>query len=32
MKYIEECMVSVLPISVPWEVEIGTGYRYGEAK
>jgi DNA polymerase-1 len=32
IRYIRECMVKVLPIFIPWDIDIGYGERYGEAK
>lgn len=32
IKYIKYCMITALPISIPWEVSIGVARRYGEAK
>lgn len=32
MRWVEECMVAVLPLSVAWEVELAHGERYGNCK
>lgn len=32
IEYIKHCMVTALPISIPWEVSIGVANRYGECK
>ncbi|KKN73134.1 hypothetical protein LCGC14_0404430 [marine sediment metagenome] len=32
IRYIRECMVKALPIFIPWDIDIGYGVRYGEAK
>jgi len=32
MKYIEKCMIKALPIFIPWDIDIGTGERYGGCK
>ena len=32
IKYIRDCMVKVLPIFIPWDIDINSGVRYGEAK
>jgi DNA polymerase-1 len=32
IRYIRKCMVKALPIFIPWDIDISSGVRYGEAK